>query len=153
MNNTVTGVGMNFALERARKANPELAVRAETMADIYKDKLKPWDFFIVDDHIIYIGVTDNGMLRAEVEGSEPTGWADGDGHSVRNFLGLNGILKKMTDEIYIGRFDRGDTYEALETETESKEFRSVICNLAVEAGKECYIFENQGIVKLPCKAS
>ena len=144
---------MNFELERAMKANPELGTRAEAMVELYKDKLQPWTFFVVDNTIIYIGVTAEGKLRAEVESYEPTGWATGDGHSVRNFLIRNGILKNMSDEIYIGNFDRGDHYEAIETETESKAFQGFICGLAVEAGKECYVFENQGIVKLSRKAS
>lgn len=153
MNNTATRVGMNFELERAKKANPELAVRAEAMVELYKDKLQPWSFFVVDNTIIYIGVTAEGKLRAEVESYEPTGWAAGDGHSVRNFLIRNGILKNMSDEIYIGNFDRGDRYVADETETESKAFQGFICGLAVEAGKECQIFLNEGMVTLPAKAS
>lgn len=153
MNNTATRVGMNFELERAKKANPELAVRAEAMVELYKDKLQPWSFFVVDNHIIYIGVTAEGKLRAEVEGSEPTGWEAGDGHSVRNFLIRNSILKNMSDEIYIGNFDRGDRYVALETEIESKSFQSLICELGTEAGKECQIFLNEGMVTLPAKAS
>lgn len=66
MNNTTTRIGMNFELERAMKANPELGARAETMVELYKDKLQPWSFFVVDNHIIYIGVTSEGKLRAEV---------------------------------------------------------------------------------------
>ena len=152
MNNTTTRIGMNFELERARKANPELGARAEAMVELYKDKLQPWSFFVVDNTIIYIGVTAEGKLRAEVESYEPTGWAAGDGHSVRNFLIRNGILKNMSDEIYIGNFDRGDRYVADETETESKAFQGFICGLAAEAGKECQIFQNEGMVTLPAKA-
>lgn len=151
MNNTTTRIGMNFELERAMKANPELGARAEAMVELYKDKLQPWSFFVVDNTIIYIGVTAEGKLRAEVESYEPTGWAAGDGHSVRNFLIRNGILKNMSDEIYIGNFDRGDRYVA--DETESKAFQGFVCGLAVEAGKECQIFLNEGMVTLPAKAS